>query len=241
MSTEDNAGTAAAIGARTIGAGALIKGSLIGLAIFFTLILIGVPLMAGGVMAGGDDTGAPAPCEPGDDCDFEVTGDAIELATILRDSGRLSDLPGGYDHLAQVYALIPGDPARLLWPNCQVDIRVLQLLVKLISRYDHVAVSSINRKCSGELLGAGVYSAHYINGGGHAIDLYALSGVSVTGNDTQSRELLTWTDGFIPAGSRTGQRQCRAAAPLVLSTYGQFADGCNHIHIDFTGAPEPTS
>jgi len=158
------------------------------------------------------------------------------MATQLRDGGRLIDLPGDYNHVDQIYAMIPGDPRAHEWPGCQIDVRVLQLLTKLTARYTSVGVSSINRKCSGELLGAGVYSAHYADGGGHAIDLYAINGSVLTGNDTYSRELVTWADGFVPQGSRTGQIQCRSANPLPLHTFGQFVDGCNHVHIDFNRA-----
>lgn len=42
--------------------------------------------------------------------------------------------------------------------------------------FDQVGASDINRKCTGQIEGAGIASSHYFNGGGLAVDFYQLNG-----------------------------------------------------------------
>ncbi|GAA2236103.1 hypothetical protein GCM10009851_21390 [Herbiconiux moechotypicola] len=95
-------------------------------------------------------------------------------------------------------------------------------------------MSDINRKCTGQIEGAGTASSHYFNGGGLAVDFYRLNGQGVTGADGNSIRLITALDPVMPAGARVGQVACRAEAGITISTshFTQFDDTCNHLHID---------
>lgn len=151
---------------------------------------------------------------------------AQELVTHL-DDGTLA---GPTRHMAQIRSIAEGTVA----PDCGIDSRILQVIVIAVRQFDHVGVSSINRKCTNEILGAGVRSSHYINGGGHAVDFNSLNGHRLTGADGLSLRLIGVLDPSMPIGSRIGQVQCRAKAgvPLALEHFGQLIDHCDHLHVD---------
>ena len=155
---------------------------------------------------------------------------ALELVTHL-ENGTLT---GPADHMAEIRSIAEG----MVVPDCGIDVRILQVMVIAVRQFDHVGVSSINRKCTGEILGAGALSSHYINGGGHAVDFYSLDGHNLTGADGLSLRLIGLLDPLMPSGSRIGQAQCRATAgdSLVLTHFGQFEDFCTHLHVDVEGA-----
>ena len=46
-------------------------------------------------------------------------------------------------------------------------------------------MSDINRRCTGQIEGAGTDSSHYADGGGHAVDFYLLDGQALTGRRRQ--------------------------------------------------------
>lgn len=119
-------------------------------------------------------------------------------------------------------------------PDCGIDVRILQIMVIATRNFDRVGVSSINRKCTGELIGAGALSAHNIDGGGKAVDFYSLDGRALTGADGLSLRLIGLLDPLVPVGSRIGQSDCRAQAgvSLALQHFGQFEDTCHHLHVD---------
>lgn len=119
-------------------------------------------------------------------------------------------------------------------PDCGIDVRILQIIVIATRNFDRVGVSSINRKCTGEVIGGGAQGPHNIDGGGKAVDFYSLDGRSATGADGLSLRLIGLLDPIVPLGSRIGQSNCRANAgvPLGLQHFGQFADTCDHLHVD---------
>jgi hypothetical protein len=119
-------------------------------------------------------------------------------------------------------------------PDCGVDVRILQVLILALQIFDQVGVSDINRKCTGQIEGAGTASSHYFNGGGLAIDFYRLNGQSLTGADGNSIRLITTLDPVMPDGARVGQSLCRSEAGTTIGTthFTQFDDTCNHLHID---------
>jgi hypothetical protein len=155
---------------------------------------------------------------------------ALELVTHLENG----TLVGPAKHMAEIRSIAQGTVV----PNCGIDVRILQVMVIAVRQFDHVGVSSINRKCTGEILGAGALSLHYINGGGHAVDFNNLDGHSLNGADGLSLRLIGLLDPLMPSGSRIGQSQCRARAgdSLSLQHFGQLLDSCDHLHVDMGNA-----
>lgn len=192
-----------------------------------------------------DFTGALQPASdivsaltPTDGPQCQVSGDAqalaLELVTHL-DNGTLTGLE--QPPIDQIRWIAEGKNV----PDCGIDLRILQIIVIATRHFDRVGVSSINRKCTGELIGAGATSAHNIDGGGRAVDFYSLDGRAITGADGLSIRLIGLLDRIVPKGSRVGQSDCRAEAgvPLALTHFGQFEDDCTHLHVDVKYATEP--
>ncbi len=168
-------------------------------------------------------------------CAAGLSEDARSLAEALVvkiDAGKISGLSP--DHLREIRWIAAGE----IRPNCGIDTRILQVITIATTMFDSVGISDINRACTGTLLGAGVASPHYANGGGHAVDFYSFNRTPTTGADANALKLLRTLSPVMPAGSSTGQAQCRAAAGVVLDvSLKQFSDFCNHVHI----AVSPTS
>jgi hypothetical protein len=165
----------------------------------------------------------------GSDCPISVDDRLLAQELVAHaDDGSLRGLVP--DHLRQIRWIAHGERV----PGCGVDTRILQIMVIAVRYFDEVGVSSINRNCTAELLGAGAESWHYKNGGGRAVDFYSLDGVPLTGADARSLRLIGLLDPSMPEGSRVGQAQCRSAAgiTLALSRWTDIADGCDHLHID---------
>ncbi|NQX37110.1 hypothetical protein [Herbiconiux sp. VKM Ac-2851] len=160
-----------------------------------------------------------------------IGGDAKQLAQQLVDAADRGRLIGSTpDHIKEIRWIAQGQNV----PDCGVDVRILQVLVLALQVFDQVGVSDINRKCTGQIEGAGTASSHYFNGGGLAVDFYRLNGQSLTRADGNSIRLITTLDPVMPDGARVGQVECRAEAGTTISTshFTQFDDTCNHLHID---------
>lgn len=154
-----------------------------------------------------------------------VDGDNRELAVRLvgaMDQGRLV----GSDYLQQLRDIAAGTALA----DCGVDSRIMQILLIALNSFEQVSVSDLNRRCTGSLEGAGENSSHYRDGGGKAVDIYALDGTALTGGDSLSLQLLTLLDPLVPPGSRTGQSNCRRSPGFAH--FDEFEDTCNHVHID---------
>lgn len=169
-----------------------------------------------------------------------VSGDAQELAQTLvnaADEGRIRGLIP--DHIREIRWIAHGEAV----PDCTVDVRILQVLVLALEKFRTIGVGDINRKCTGQQAGAGTESSHWINGGGGAVDLYALGGQNLTGADGQSLRLISMLDPVMPMGARIGQADCRAAAGVAVATtnFTQYDDFCTHLHIDVAFTDEPLS
>ncbi len=167
-----------------------------------------------------------------------VSGNAQALAQELvkaMDDGRLvGSVP---DHMKEIRWIAEGKTV----PDCGVDTRILQILVLVVREFQNVGVSDINRKCTGQIEGAGTASSHYKDGGGHAIDFYRLDGNGLTGADGQSLRVIALLDPVMPEGSHVGQSSCRASAGVTvkLTHWTEFDDSCTHLHIDFGGSDAP--
>ena len=153
---------------------------------------------------------------------------AQELVTHA-DNGTLTGIVP--DHIKEIRWISQG---RIV-PNCGIDLRILQVLVIAVRHFQQVGVSDINRLCTGQSTeGVGIFSSHYINGGGHAVDIISLNGTALNGADGQSTRLIGLLDPVMPAGSRVGQSKCRALVGirLALTNLAEFPDDCTHLHID---------
>jgi len=172
----------------------------------------------------------------GADCSISVDDQLLAQELVVHaDDGSLRGLVP--DHIRQIRWIASGRGV----PGCGIDTRILQIMVIAVRYFDEVGVSSINRACTAELLGAGAESWHYRDGGGRAVDFYSLDGVALTGADARSLRLIGLLDPSMPAGSRVGQAQCRSAAgiTLALSLWTDIDDDCTHLHIDVGESDEP--
>ncbi|WP_223693174.1 hypothetical protein [Leifsonia poae] len=153
------------------------------------------------------------------------------LATKLMAAVAAGRLVGSTpNHIPEIANLAAGRAV----PGCGVDYRVLQAIDIALQNFGQVGVSDINRLCTGQIEGAGVDSAHYTDGGGHAVDFYLLDGQALTGGDAQSVKLIRALDPLVPSGAGLGQVGCRAS--ISLQNFVPFDDTCNHLHIDFLNA-----
>lgn len=131
------------------------------------------------------------------------------------------------NHIPEIADLAEGRAV----PGCGIDYRVLQAISIALDNFNQVGVSDINRRCTGQIEGAGTESAHYADGGGHALDFYLLNGSPLTGGDAKSVQLIKILDPLVPDGTGLGQIGCRSS--MDLSNFKPFDDTCNHLHIDF--------
>lgn len=144
-----------------------------------------------------------------------ISGDAVQLAQQLVDAADQSRLIDSTpDHIKEIRWIAQGQVVL----DCGVDVRILQVLVLSLQIFDQVGVSDINRKCTGQIEGAGTASSHYLNGGGLAVDFYQLNGQGVTGADGNSIHLISALDPVMPKGARVGQVECRVAADTTIAT-----------------------
>ena len=156
---------------------------------------------------------------------------AVQLMGAVASGRLVGSVP---DHIPEIANLAEGKVV----PNCGVDYRVLQSISVALDHFSRVGVSDINRRCTGQIEGAGTQSSHYANGGGHAVDFFLLNGSPLTGGDAQSLELIRILDPLVPDGSGLGQAECRSS--ISLQNFKAFDDTCNHVHIDFGNATAPT-
>ena len=132
-------------------------------------------------------------------------------------------------------------------PQCNVDIRTLQLLVVLIRNYGSVQISDLNRRCANDGVATCVSnptSYHCLPPSGtEAVDITYIGSQRTRGNDAASATLLRFLDSFVPAGSRAGQAAnsngCGAYTMPSLNNISHFADYCTHQHIDFGSSTAP--
>lgn len=149
---------------------------------------------------------------------------AIQLMGAVSSGRLVGSTP---NHLGEIADLAEGKAVA----GCGVDYRVLQTISFALAHYSQVGVSDINRRCTGQIEGAGTASAHYADGGGHALDFFLLNGSPLTGGDAKSLELIRLLDPIVPAGTGLGQMNCRSSNSF--DNFAPFDDSCNHVHIDF--------
>ncbi|MGN6199463.1 hypothetical protein [Humibacter sp.] len=161
----------------------------------------------------------------------EVQAAAQQLMTAVAQGRLTGSTP---DHIFEIRYLAAGEAV----PGCGIDYRVLQAIAFALTKFNTVGVSDINRHCTGQIEGAGTASAHYADGGGHAVDFFRLNGHALTGGDSDSIKLIEDLDAVVPTDSTVGQQNCRSG--LSLSHFKQIDDTCNHVHVDFLDAKAAT-
>jgi len=161
--------------------------------------------------------------------DCAIGADAQALAKELVDANADGSFVANTEPMQQIRSIADGRNVA----RCGIDTRILQIMVIAVRNFDSVGVSSINRLCTGGLL-SGPTSSHVRDGGGKAVDFYMLDGRNLTGADGLSIRLIGLLDPIVPDGARVGQSNCRAVddISLALLKFGQFADFCNHLHLD---------
>lgn len=156
---------------------------------------------------------------------------AQKLMTAVSQGRLTGSVP---DHIPEIEYLAEG---RVV-PNCGIDYRVLQTIDVALKTFRTVGVSDINRRCTGQIEGAGSASSHYANGGGHAVDFFLLDGQALSGGDAQSVKLIQALDPLVPPLTNVGQSECRSS--MSLTNLVAFDDTCNHLHIDYGTAQGTT-
>lgn len=161
----------------------------------------------------------------------EVQALAQQLMSAVQAGRLVGSTP---DHIFEIRYLAQGRAV----PGCGVDYRVLQAISFALTQFNTVGVSDINRHCTGQIEGAGTASAHYADGGGHAVDFYRLNGQALSGGDSASIKLIEALDRVVPTDSTVGQMECRTSLPLTH--FKQIDDTCDHVHVDFLDAKGAT-
>lgn len=170
-------------------------------------------------------------------CTGDVPANVQEAAAAImahQEAGTVTLLG---DNTDQVANLADGTASA----SCQIDVRVLQLIILGAEWYGYVEVRDLNRLCRGDCTaGAGVFSMH-CKSPSLALDLGTLGGTSLSGADTKSVDFVRRLATVLPTGSGIGQSDCRADAGVVVDTPGirQFPDGCHHLHLELPLSPDP--
>ncbi|TAJ47592.1 MAG: hypothetical protein EPO52_12085 [Herbiconiux sp.] len=134
--------------------------------------------------------------------------------------------------------------------KCQIDTRILQMLVVVVRNWGSAQVNDINRWCANDgqytCTGSNASPNHCHLPAAYAVDFGQVGGVSVDGSNARSLDLIKFLNVFMPQNTRVGQSNCRGGTSLasILSSDGQqppyrlieFSDTCNHVHVDLNGA-----
>ncbi|MFK4850204.1 hypothetical protein ACI3KT_01095 [Microbacterium sp. ZW T6_19] len=122
--------------------------------------------------------------------------------------------------------------------ECLIDAAILKALkTVVVDKNFSISISSLNRYCTNEQVGTGTASYHYRDGGGHAVDINRVNGVTATGSTPQDLALINAMFSALPAPAGLGQIGCGGRNVTVPSGWVQFKDGCNHNHFEYRGGP----
>ncbi|WP_308465870.1 hypothetical protein [Rathayibacter soli] len=159
-----------------------------------------------------------------------ASGTALQLAQTLMaayQAGRLTDYQPAMI-VDEIGAMASGSYSA----QCEVDTRLLQILVLTLNHFGSLDISDLGRPCVGEGLNCSV-SAH-CTVPIRAVDFTGIGGQTVNGSNSATIQLLRYLDEIVPPGSNAGQSECRASAgtSIALSSMAQFSDNCSHQHLD---------
>ena len=161
----------------------------------------------------------------GGGCTTLALGNASQSAqTIMQltKTGKIKWLDPRYEAQVQAYASSGGSS-----PSCYLDPRLLQVIAIVAQQEAPIGVSDLNRKCTGDTPGAGVYSFHWK---GMAVDFYMLRGQITNGRDGNADATIQLLDQISNTKGAVGQSQCGTLNGYQLTTLYTFADTCNHLH-----------
>lgn len=196
--------------------------------------------LIGGAAVLGDGVRDGVACRPGTvQPPTTITPAQQTAAQAILNTGRIAPVGEAYEQLrAYANGVIRTHPIDGVARECRIDDAILSALkTVVVDRGFRLTLWSLNRYCVGDSTsGIGENSYHYLRGGGHAIDIRVVNGVTVNGNTPEERALISvlLTAMRTPAG--LGQSNCRAANPITMPAgWIQFADGCDHVHVEYRG------
>ena len=164
-----------------------------------------------------------------------VPAAARALAQQIIDSGRVT----GSEPLAQIQAYADGFKRGHLIGgqvrDCTIDPVILDALKKVVvDKGFAITISSLNEACVTETPSGTSY--HAKDGGGHAVDISVVNGVTATGNSAQDQALVGAMFSALPAPAAVGQLTCRPAL-TVPNGWAQTEEDCTHNHFEYHGTP----
>ncbi|WP_203137761.1 cell wall-binding repeat-containing protein [Microbacterium sp. JZ31] len=168
-----------------------------------------------------------------------VTAAQQRTAKTILDTGRVAATGEAYQQLrGYASGTIRTHVIAGVERECKIDPAILEALrMVVVDRGFRLTLWSLNRYCVGDTTsGIGENSYHYQRGGGHAIDIRAVNGVTVNGRTSQERALIAALLTALPTPAGLGQSNCRTADPIKMpSGWVQFPDTCDHIHVEYRG------
>jgi hypothetical protein len=125
---------------------------------------------------------------------------------------------------------------------CNLDSILLRALKRtVVDEGLTIRISSLNRWCEG-IEAANWYNFHSVNGGGHAVDVMSVNGVTSTGGTPQDLLYIAAMVRALPTPAGLGQMNCAQNVTLPVG-WVRFPDSCDHVHVEFRGvdplAPPP--
>ncbi|ARJ04546.1 hypothetical protein GCM10010988_33410 [Cnuibacter physcomitrellae] len=126
-------------------------------------------------------------------------------------------------------------------PRCDIDGRVLQLLVVSIKQFGTVKINDLNRWCAndGEYNCTGEFhppSPWHCRIPAVAVDFGRVGSQRTNGWGDGSNSLIALMNQFMPANTHLGQKGCFGRPSMASLGYSyltnEFNDTCNHLHVD---------
>lgn len=193
----------------------------------------------GGAAVLGDGVQDGTPCSVGSSVPA-VTAAQQKTAQAILSTGRITAGGEPYEQLrAYATGAVRTHVINGAVRECRIDPAILSALrTAVVDRGFRLTLWSINRFCVGDATsGIGENSYHYMRGGGHAIDIRTINGVTATGGRTpEERALISVLLSALPAPAGLGQSNCRGTSPITMpSGWVQFPDTCDHIHLEYRG------
>ena len=161
-------------------------------------------------------------------------------ARAMVESGRLSF--GTSSSQAQMQAYADGYEFINLATGraCNINDILLDALRRIVvDQGFSIRIVSLNRWCEGNEPTAW-WQYHVVNGGGHAVDIIRVNGVSSTGATAQDIALVKAISNVLPTPAGLGQMNCGQSVSLP-SGWVRFADSCDHLHLEFRGTDTPVA
>jgi len=194
----------------------------------------------GGPAVLGDGVRDGVPCRAGSTEPVStVTAAQQKTAQAILGTGRITPTGEAYEQLrAYASGAVRTHTIDGAARECVIDDAILSALrAVVVDRGFRLTLWSINRYCLGDATsGLGAMSYHYLRGGGHAVDIRAVNGVTATGSTAEERAVIAVLLSAVPAPAGLGQSNCRESDPLTMPDgWTQFPDACDHIHVEYRG------